>query len=76
VVAKVPDEKKLKAKVTMLALGLKIGCEWSKENDVRKISTSMLKDWGEKLSTTVTDSPNNLLVVINSIEHEVNKLLF
>ena len=76
VVARVPDEKKIKAKVTMLALGLKIGSEWSKENDVRKISTSMLKDWGKKLSRTVSDSPDNLLVVINSIEHEVNQLLF
>ncbi len=75
VVAKVPDEEKLRTKVTMMALGVKIGCEWSKENDVRKISTSMLQDWGKQLSSTVDDSPDNLLVVINSIEYEVNELL-
>jgi len=76
VVAKVPDENKIKTKVTMLALGIKIGCEWSKENDVRKISTAMLQDWGGELRKTVTDSPDNLVVVISSIESEVDELLF
>lgn len=76
VVAQVPDGKKVKTKVTMLALGVKIGCEWSKENDIRKISTSMLQDWGKILRKTVEDSPDNLSVVINSIESEVDELLF
>jgi hypothetical protein len=76
VVAKVPEEAKLKTKVIMLALGLKIGCEWSKENDVRKISTSMLKDWGKQLKETVSDAPDHISVVLSSIEHEVNELLF
>ncbi len=76
VVAKVPEENKIKAKVTMLALGIKIGCEWSKENDVRKISTEMLQEWGRKLKRTVSDSPENLVVLIISIESEVDALLF
>ncbi len=76
VVAKVPEKNKIKAKVTMLALGIKIGCEWSKENAVRKITTEMLQEWGRKLKQTVSDSPENLAVVITSIESEVDALLF
>ena len=75
VVAMVPDEKKLKTKVTMLALGVRIGCEWSKENDVRKISTKMLQEWGKQLRKTVEHSPDSLSVVITSIESEVDALL-
>lgn len=76
VVAKVPEDKKVKTKVTMLALGLKIGCEWSKENEVRKISTDMLKDWGKMIRKTVKNSPESIFVVISSIESEVDTILF
>gem|GEM_PF-1066910 len=76
VVEKVPEENKIKTKVTMLALGIKIGCEWSKENDVRKITTAMLQEWGRKLRETVSESPEQLVVVISSIESEVDELLF
>jgi len=76
VVSKIPSEKKYKIKITMLALGVKIGCEWSKENDVRKISTDMLQEWGKKIRKTTSDSPDHLIAVISSIEHEVNELLF
>lgn len=76
VLAKIPDENKIFTKVTMLALGVKIGCEWSKENDIRKINTDMLQDWGKKIRTSVTESPETISVVISSIESEVNELLF
>ncbi|MCF8056208.1 MAG: hypothetical protein K9K37_06180 [Desulfocapsa sp.] len=75
VVKRVPDDQKIKTKVTMLALGVRIGCEWSKENDVRKISTDMLKKWGKQLRKTVADSPVKIPTVINSIEAEVDSLL-
>ena len=75
VVEKVPEDKKIKTKVIMLALGVKIGCEWSKENDVRKISTDMLKKWGKQIRKTVADSPVKIPTVINSIEAEVDSLL-
>ena len=75
VVQKVPDNKKIETKVTMLALGIRIGCEWSKENDVRKISTTMLKKWGKQLRKTVADSPVKIPMIINSIEAEVDSLL-
>ncbi len=75
VIQQVPDEKKIKTKVTMLALGIRIGCEWSKENDVRKISTTMLKKWGKQLRKTVADTPVQIPTVIKSIEDEVDALL-
>jgi len=75
IVAKVADEEKLKTKIVMLTLGVKIGCEWSKENDVRRISTQMLRKWGDILRSTATESPDNILVIINTIEFEVNRLL-
>ena len=75
VVTKVEDNEKLKAKIIMLALGVKIGCEWSKENDVRKITTQMLRGWGRQLRSSMTGTPEETLVVINSIEAEVHKLL-
>ena len=75
VVAKVANEEKLKARIIMLTLGVKIGCEWSKENDVRKITTPMLRKWGKKLRSSVAESPDSILVVINTIEYEVNELL-
>jgi hypothetical protein len=75
VVQQVPDDEKIKTKVTMLALGIRIGCEWSKENDVRKISTTMLKKWGKQLRRTVADTPVQIPAVINSIEAEVDSLL-
>jgi hypothetical protein len=76
VVAKVPDENKSNTKMTMYTLGVKIGCEWSKENDVRKISTAMLKDWGKEIRKTVANAPDKIAVVISSIESEVDNLLF
>ncbi len=75
VVQQVPDDEKIKTKVTMLALGIRIGCEWSKENDVRKISTTMLKKWGKQLRKTVAKTPVQIPAVINAIEAEVDSLL-
>ena len=75
VVQQVPEDAKLATKVTMLALGIRIGCEWSKENDVRKISTTMLKKWGKQLRKTVADAPVQIPTVITSIEAEVDSLL-
>lgn len=75
VVEQVPEGEKVKTKVTMLALGIRIGCEWSKENDVRKISTEMLKKWGKQLRETVADSPVKIPTLLNAIEAEVDSLL-
>lgn len=60
VVSKVPEEEKLKTKVTMQVLGDKIGSEWCKKNDIRKISTDMLKEWGSQLRKAVASSSSQI----------------
>lgn len=75
VVSKVPDEKRISTKIAMLALGIRIGCEWSKDNDIRKISTQMLKEWGGQLRDTVEARPDKIPGVIRIIESEVDTLL-
>ncbi len=75
VVTNVPEIKKIKAQTTMIILGIKIGCEWSKDNSIRKISNSMLIDWGDELRQAAKKLPESLPLVINAIESEVDKLL-
>ncbi|MBU0944425.1 MAG: hypothetical protein KJ804_14430 [Proteobacteria bacterium] len=75
VVAKVPEEEKIKTKVTLQVLGDKIGSEWCKNNEIRKISTEMLKEWGDQLRRAVASSSTQIASVIHSIEYEVDTLL-
>lgn len=75
VVALAPEEKKVETRVTMQGLGVRIGCEWSKDNEVRKISTDMLKEWGKELRKAVASSSTHVASVINSIEYQVDHLL-
>jgi len=56
-------------------LGYKIGLEWCKDNDDRKISTPMLKKWGDKLQTTAEEEPRLLTEVLKDIDCEVDSLL-
>ncbi|MBU1231950.1 MAG: hypothetical protein KKD01_15245 [Proteobacteria bacterium] len=75
VVAKVPEEEKVKTKLTMQVLGDKIGSEWCKKNEIRKISTDMLKQWGNQLRKAVASSSSQIAPVLHSIEYEVDELL-
>lgn len=56
-------------------LGYKVGREWCRDNDIRKIDTSMLKKWGNRLKTTAKESPHQLTEVIRTIDGEVDSLL-
>ncbi len=71
----VPDSEKVQTKLQMLALGVRMGCEWSKENEIRKISTKMLKNWGGEIRKVVREHPADIPHVINKIEDEVDALL-
>ncbi len=75
VIGNVPEKEKVQTKLQMLALGVRMGCEWSKENDIRKISTKMLKNWGKEIRKAVDDRPDEISLVINRIEDEVDILL-
>lgn len=76
VINNVPDSKKVHTKLQMLALGVRMGCEWSKDNDIRKISTKMLKNWGSEIREVVKERPADIPHIINKIESEVDVLLF
>lgn len=56
-------------------LGYKIGREWSKGNDKRKIHTTMLRKWGSELKDTAEESPYLLTEVLERIDQEVDELL-
>lgn len=56
-------------------LGFKIGSEWCKDNDTRKIHTSMLKKWGRELRYTASETPHLLTEVIHRINEEVDELI-
>ena len=75
VIATVPENEKLQTKLLMLALGIRMGCEWSKDNDIRKISTKMLKSWGKEIREVVANSPEKIPYVLKKIEGEVDELL-
>ena len=76
ILEKIPENEQVGIKVTMQALGIKVGCEWSKENDIRKISTEMLKVWGKRLRKAAAgDSTQAMIQAIHAIEYEVDELL-
>ena len=75
ILAKTPEELQEEQRLALEALGTKIGCEWSKENDIRKIDTDMLKQWGKQLKQTVTDDPHQVSQVIAEINQRVAMLL-
>jgi hypothetical protein len=51
-VAAVPPERRQAFAARLLALGRKIGHEWAKENDVRRISTDDIRSWYVLLDET------------------------
>lgn len=75
VINNVPENEKVHTKLQMLALGVRMGCEWSKENDIRRISTKMLKSWGSEIREAVKKRPTEIPQVIKKIEGEVDSLL-
>ena len=56
-------------------LGIKIGTEWCKDNNTRKINNTMLKSWGEKLRSAMHEGPEAAAEVLSEIEQEVDLIL-
>lgn len=56
-------------------LGEKIGREWSRENDVRRIDTPMLQTWGDGLLLAKKKGARAVMEKIDAIENEVDGLL-
>jgi hypothetical protein len=75
IIAKTPEELQEEQRLALEALGTKIGCEWSKDNDIRKIDTDMLQLWGNQLQQTVIKNPHQVSQVIAEIDQRVAMLL-
>lgn len=71
----VAREERERQRQLLNQLGTKIGREWCKDNDVRRIDTSKLSDWGGMLKKAAKKEPRRLAEVIRHIDGEVNSLL-
>ena len=67
--------KKEEVQRSLNHLGIRIGYEWSKNNDTRKIDTDMLEQWGSELQKTAEDNPDKLPIVIADIRQKVFELV-
>jgi len=56
-------------------LGKKIGMEWAKPNDVRKIDTAQLQQWGKDLQNASQKGSETLSSRIRQLNEEVDKKL-
>jgi hypothetical protein len=75
ILAKAPSETKDDLRKRLEDLGFKIGREWSKNNDIRKIDNEMLKRWGSQLQQTAEREPARIVQVVASLNRKVTTLL-
>ena len=73
--ASTPENLREHQKKRLDRLGLKIGLEWSKDNDIRRVDTRMLQQWGKALKKTAKKNPEQLPEIIVSIDQEINNIL-
>ncbi len=73
--ASTPENLREHQKKRLDQLGLKIGLEWSRDNDIRRVDTRMLQQWGKALKKTAKKNPEQLPEVIVSIDQEINSIL-
>lgn len=69
------DQEREEQQERLDELGYKIGREWCKGNDTRKIHTSMLRKWGRELQDAADETPHLLTEVLQRIDTEINELL-
>lgn len=56
-------------------LGKKIGMEWARDNDVRKIDTAQLQRWGKELQNASQKGSEALADRVQQLNGEVDKKL-
>ena len=71
----VPPDEKEHVRELLDNLGNRIGPEWARENDIRRINNSMLKKWGNDLHTARRQGPDAVMEAIHSIESEADSIL-
>ncbi|MBE0585013.1 MAG: hypothetical protein IH612_14800, partial [Desulfofustis sp.] len=70
-----PEEEWPSRQVMMQRIGVKIGTEWAKDNDTRKIDTEMIQEWGDLLRNAFSQGKEVTLATLNTIEREVDLIL-
>lgn len=75
ILAKTPPEQRSMQQVALDNLGRKIGMEWARPNSVRKVTSSMLLEWGDILRQTARTNPSELSRAIASINQKVDAVL-
>jgi hypothetical protein len=73
--ARTPEEQRQAQKAALDSLGKKIALEWCRANDVRKVDSSMLQDWGDQLKAAADENPVELPRTIAFIDQEVEAVL-
>jgi len=68
-------EEQLRQRYQLDVLGEKIGREWARDNDVRRIDDGKLRHWGSLLRQAGRKTPEHMLATIHRIDQEVNHLL-
>lgn len=67
----VPAEKRERLRSRLILLGQRIGYEWAKENDIRRIDNGHIKGWSSELQRSVADPEP----AVSRIEHQARYLL-
>jgi hypothetical protein len=73
--SRTPEEERRAQREALDNLGRKIVLEWVRPNDVRKVDTDMLRDWGGVLKEAARENPEQLARVIAAIDQEVEAAL-
>ena len=73
--SRTPEAERAAQKRALDDLGRKIALEWARPNEVRKVDTDMLRDWGGLLKKTARQNPQQLAQVIAAIDQEVEAVL-
>lgn len=74
-VAKAPAEIQSDLQQRLEDLGMKIGREWSKNNEIRKIDSAMLRQWGDMLRQAAERQPERIPQVVSKLDQKVVALL-
>ena len=69
-----PDERHF-AEQLLENMGVRIGTEWSKHNDIRRIDTGQLRSWGDRLRKARKKGDTHLSQTVRDISAEVDELL-
>ena len=75
ILARTSPDKRQEQRIALESLGRKIGMEWSRQNRVRKVNTSMLQEWGGMLRKTAKKNPQQLAQAITYINQELEAVL-